>query len=121
MTTRDASALSDELLARIADRLKAMADPTRLKLLHLLEGGEHCVGDLVEVVGGTQANVSKHLKVLRNAGLVRSRRSGMNVCYSLEEPAVFEICRLTCGCLERQATGIVADLGGATEDPGLPA
>lgn len=113
MTTYDDSTPSDELLIRIAERLKAMADPTRLKILHVLERGESCVGEIVDEVGGTQANVSKHLGVLRTAGLVKSRRSGMNVCYSLEEPAVFEICRLTCGCLERQVTGIVAELEGA--------
>jgi ArsR family transcriptional regulator len=101
---------SDEILARIAERLKALSDPTRLKILLLLENGEHCVSDLVGEVGGTQANVSKHLAVLRTAGLVRSRRVGMNVCYSLEEPAVLEICRLTCGCVERHASGLVAEL-----------
>lgn len=102
---------NDELLVHIADRLKALADPTRLRLLHLLGEGERCVGDLVAEVGGTQANVSKHLAVLRSAGLVRSRRAGMNVCYALEEPVVLEICRLVSGCLERQASEIVAGLG----------
>lgn len=97
-------------LEHVADRLKALADPTRLRLLHLLEGGERCVGDLVSEVGGTQANVSKHLAVLRGAGLVRSRRAGMNVCYTLEEPVALEICRLVSGCLERQASDIAAGL-----------
>lgn len=110
MTNRAELPVSDDLLVRIADRLKALADPTRLKILHLLEGGEICVGEIATEVGGTQANVSKHLAVLRGAGLVKARRTGMNVCYSLAEPAVFEICRLTLKCLERQASGIVAEL-----------
>jgi len=102
---------TDDLLVHIADRLKALADPTRLRILHLLEGGELCVGELVESVSGSQANVSKHLAVLRNAGLVRARRSGMNVCYSLEDPVVLEICDLVCTFLARQASGLVAELG----------
>lgn len=104
---------TDELLVHIADRLKALADPTRLRLLHLMEDGELCVGDLAESVTGTQANVSKHLAVLRNAGWVRARRAGMNVCYSLTDPAVLKICELVCGSLERQASGLVAELGRA--------
>lgn len=102
---------TDELLLHIADRLKALADPTRLRLLHLMEDGELCVGDLTEAVTGTQANVSKHLAVLRSAGWVRARRAGMNVCYSLTDPAVLKICELVCGTLERQASGLVAELG----------
>lgn len=117
MTNRPALALSDDLLVRISDRLKALADPTRLKILLLLERDECCVSDLVEEVGGSQANVSKHLSVLKNAGIVKSRREGMNVCYSLEEPAVFEICLLTCGCLERQAAGMTAELERGVELP----
>lgn len=101
---------SDELLSHIADCLKALADPTRLRILHLLEDGELCVGELVGAVGGSQANVSKHLAVLRNAGLVRARRSGMNVCYSLEDPVALEVCHQVCQCLERQAVGLVAEL-----------
>lgn len=102
---------TEERLTLIADWLKAVADPTRLRILHLLGEGECCVGELVTAVGGTQANISKHLGVLRGAGLVKARRAGMNVCYSLEEPVVFEICDLVCDCLERQASGLVAGLG----------
>src|SRR4030042_5733017 len=60
---------SEQLLGRIADRLKAMADPMRLRILHLLQDGERCVNDILGKVGGSQANVSKHLSVLRRAGL----------------------------------------------------
>ena len=99
-----------EALARIAHRLKALADPTRLQLLQLLGDRELCVSDLVEQVGGTQANVSKHLSVLRAAGLVRPRREGMNVYYAMEDAAAFEVCRLMCGCVEREATRAMAEV-----------
>jgi DNA-binding transcriptional ArsR family regulator len=91
---------TDALLARIAEVLKAMADPTRLKVLHSLQGGERCVSSILDLVGGSQANVSKHLSVLRKAGLVASRRDGVNVFYRITDPGVFAICRNVCDSLE---------------------
>jgi DNA-binding transcriptional ArsR family regulator len=102
--------IPEELLGRIAERLKALADPMRLAILHSLEDGERCVGDIVERVQTSQANVSKHLSVLRHAGLVRARRAGMNVYYTIGDPVVFSICRLVCDSLERQVSEAVADL-----------
>ncbi len=93
---------SEQLLQRIADRLKAMADPMRLRILHSLQEGERCVTDILGEVGGSQANVSKHLSVLRRVGLVDCRREGVNVYYRIEDPAVFGICRSVCDSLERQ-------------------
>jgi DNA-binding transcriptional ArsR family regulator len=91
---------SDELLNRIAEVLKAMADPTRLKILHSLHMGERCVSDILGIVGGSQANVSKHLSVLRRAGLVDNRRDGLNVFYRITDDRVFTICRNVCDSLE---------------------
>lgn len=105
------------LLEEIAERLKALADPTRLAILHALdpdeEPGEHSVGDLGEIVGTSQANVSKHLGVLRHAGLVKSRREGMNVFYSVSEPSAFDVCRLMCDMVERQAQRDLATVNGS--------
>ena len=113
-------AASEQLLAKIADRLKAMADPMRLHILHSLQGGERCVGDILAEVGGSQANVSKHLSVLRRVGLVDCRREGVNVYYRIDDPTVFTICSTVCDSLERQidaekleiAQGRAAMLGG---------
>ena len=91
---------SDELLTRIAEVLKAMADPTRLKILHCIHTQERCVSDILSVVGGSQANVSKHLSVLKRAGLVDCRRSGLNVYYRIIDEGVFTICRNVCDSLE---------------------
>lgn len=101
---------TDELLVRIADRLKAIGDPTRLRILHELESGEVCVSDLAARVGGSQANVSKHLGVLRQAGLVRCRRDGMNVCYQVADASVFAVCQMVCGALARQAEQAAQEL-----------
>ncbi|HQT93312.1 MAG TPA: metalloregulator ArsR/SmtB family transcription factor [Thermoanaerobaculaceae bacterium] len=93
---------SEQLLERIADRLKAMADPMRLRILHVLQDGERCVTDILGIVGGSQANVSKHLSVLRRVGLVECRREGVNMFYRIEDPTVFAICATVCDSLERQ-------------------
>ncbi|HSM13436.1 MAG TPA: metalloregulator ArsR/SmtB family transcription factor [Thermoanaerobaculia bacterium] len=94
---------NDELFLRIADRLKALSDPTRLKILHALEDGERTVTEILEVVGGSQANVSKHLSRMRLAGIVASRREGTCVHYRVVDPAAFVICRTVCDALERRA------------------
>lgn len=89
-----------ELLERIAERLKALADATRLRILHTLGGGEVAVSDLVQQVGGTQANVSKHLAILRRLGVVAARRDGVFVYYRVIDPTALEICRTVCDALE---------------------
>ena len=60
------------------------------------------MNDILGQVGGSQANVSKHLSVLRRAGLVECRREGVNVYYRIEDPTVFAICEDVCDSLERQ-------------------
>lgn len=92
--------VSDEVIQRIADVLKAIADPTRLKILHCLHDGELCVTNILETVGGSQANISKHLSVLRRAGLVDCKREGLNVYYRIIDDGVFAICRSVCDSLE---------------------
>jgi ArsR family transcriptional regulator len=71
-------------LARI---LKAAAEPTRLRLLNLLRSGDICVCDLQTILDLPQHAVSRHLAVLRHAGLVTDRRHGQRVLYSLADPA----------------------------------
>ena len=109
-----------DLLRRLATRFKALGDATRLQILHALEPGESCVSDLVQLVGCSQANVSKHLGVLRSAGLVHARRDGMNVYYGIDDSAVLEVCRLMCGTFGRQLERDLACLGranGAFSEP----
>ena len=73
--------LSDTTAAAIAERFKALGEPMRLRLLQALRAGECSVGDLAEITGGGQANVSKHLQVLHGVGLVTQRREGRHVMY----------------------------------------
>jgi ArsR family transcriptional regulator len=73
-----------------AERLKALADPTRLKIIQCLQGGPMNVSAIADTLGDDIANVSHHLRVLRHAGLVTDQKQGKFVVYSLD-PAVFRI------------------------------
>lgn len=92
----------DELFGRIAERLKALADPSRLRILHALEDRERNVSDLLAELGGSQANLSKHLARMRLAGIVAARREGTNVFYRVADPAAFAVCRTVCDGIEKQ-------------------
>jgi ArsR family transcriptional regulator len=67
----------------LAQVLKALSDPTRLRIVNLLDGHSLCVSDMQEVLGLSQPFISRHLAALRAANLVRTQRQGARVCYSL--------------------------------------
>lgn len=73
---------------------KAMAHPTRLHILDLLKSGSKNVNELVAELGVGQANLSQHLSILREIGVVEARRVGMNVQYSVASPKIIEACAL---------------------------
>lgn len=78
----------DDDVRRAADRLRMLADPTRLKILWALAQGESSVACLAEVVGAAPTAVSQHLAKLRLAGIVENRREGTFVYYTVEDPDV---------------------------------
>jgi DNA-binding transcriptional ArsR family regulator len=78
----------------IAERFKVLAEPMRLKILHALWNDERTVGEVIEAVNGLQANVSKHLSVLQQAGLVSRRKEGLRVFYRIADPTVFNLCEV---------------------------
>lgn len=88
--------LSDEMLELIAQRLRLLADPTRLKILHQLKEGERSVGELVTATGASQPNVSKHLSTLRSHHLVERRQSGNTAYFSISAPFIFDVCDTVC-------------------------
>ena len=92
-------ALSHEALDLVAARFRMLAEPMRLRLLHALHDGELSVTQLVEATAATQANVSKHLGLMLDAGLLRRRKDGLNVFYTIADPMVFELCDLVCSRL----------------------
>ncbi len=74
-----------------ANYLKAMAHPVRIRVLEVLRQGEASVSNLQAEVGADVANVSQHLGVLRNAGIVTARKLGLNVLYAVRDAEVFTI------------------------------
>jgi len=84
-----ATRLAPEIVETVAARMRALADPTRLRLVDSLRrGGELCVCDLAWISGRPQNLVSHHLRALKGEGLARSRREGKVVFYSLTEEGV---------------------------------
>jgi DNA-binding transcriptional ArsR family regulator len=90
-------ALDDRAFAFVAEYFQALAEPTRLKLLHALQDGEKRVGELTDITGCTQANVSKHLSLLAKIGLVRREARGTSVYYTVADPSIYSMCELVCG------------------------
>jgi len=91
--------MSWEALQLVAMRFRALGEPIRLRILQILEHGEMPVTELATEVGSTQPNISKHLKVLQDAGLVKKRQVGTSALYSIADEMVFELCEMVCSRL----------------------
>lgn len=91
------SKLDDRALQYVAKYFKALAEPMRLKVLNALQDGEKNVSELTEMSGSTQANVSKHLSLLSDYGLVKRESRGNCAFYSIADPSVYQLCELVCG------------------------
>lgn len=92
--------LSEQAIHLIAERFKALSEPTRLRLIMALQAGEKNVGKLVQETGSTQANVSRQLQHLTDAGILKRRKAGVHVFYSIADREVFALCKVVCGSLE---------------------
>jgi DNA-binding transcriptional ArsR family regulator len=86
-------------LELIAARFRSLSEPLRLRLLHFLMQGERNVGDLVVATGSSQANVSKHLAILRDAGMIVMEKCGLSTICRIADPFVYELCDLMCNRL----------------------
>lgn len=80
-----------------------LSDPSRLSILHLLKAGPTNVSELVTRTGLKQANVSKQLILMYDAGLLNRERNGNQVRYAIREPLIFELCDLVCQKLQHDA------------------
>jgi ArsR family transcriptional regulator len=77
-----------------AEVLKAIAQPTRLKIIQLLRDGEHCVCEIFPAIGHEQSNTSRHLQMMLKSGILQQRKDGLKIYYSLRHPEVLEMVRL---------------------------
>lgn len=96
--------LDDRALQQVADFFSAFSVPMRLKILNALRDGERNVGDLTAELGGSQANVSKHLGMLTQRGLIQKSTRGTSAFYRIVDPRIFDLCDLVCVQVGRRLT-----------------
>ena len=94
--------LPDRLVELIAQRFRVLGEPMRIRLLDRLRAGEASVGELQGALGASQQNVSKHLGILHEAGMVSRTKQGNTIVYAISDPGVFELCDQVCGGIRRQ-------------------
>jgi DNA-binding transcriptional ArsR family regulator len=94
--------LPETVLGDVASYFQALSEPTRLRVLNQLREGERKVGELAELAGTTVANVSRHLSLLQQRGIVLREGRGTSVYYRIADPAIYELCDLVCGTVARQ-------------------
>lgn len=85
-----------EVVQQVAEYFSVLSEPMRLRILNLLRDGEKCVQELVEATQTSQENVSKHLKVMLQAGILSRRAEGTSAFYSVSDELSFELCGLVC-------------------------
>jgi DNA-binding transcriptional ArsR family regulator len=107
---RAATPLSREALEIIAQRFRALGDPTRLALLQALFDGERTVQELRALTQTSQANTSKHLALLLEQGLVARRREGLFTRYRIADATLQQICRVVCSSLADRHAAVRAHL-----------
>jgi DNA-binding transcriptional ArsR family regulator len=94
--------IQDELAELVARRFRLLAEPTRIRLLDELRDGEATVGELSTSLAASQQNVSKHLGVLAEAGILGRRKEGNHVYYRIVDESVFALCEQVCGAAQQQ-------------------
>jgi DNA-binding transcriptional ArsR family regulator len=112
--------LPDEALAQVAAYFQALSEPTRLQILNLLRQRERSVGELAQLCGYSSANISRHLALLTQHGLVARESRGNSAIYSIADPSVYALCDLVCGNIARQLERLAADRA-AFSRPVVPA
>lgn len=90
-----------ESFEAIAELFRVFGDATRLQILQALTGGEKNVGQLVEELGMTQANISKHLKTLHDSRILRREKRGTATYYAIDDDFIHPLCELICDKLNR--------------------
>ena len=90
------------LFEKQAEIAKAIAHPLRIAIVDFLKDGEQCVCDISKYVGSERSNVSRHLSVMTNAGLLEYRREGLKVIYKLKTPCILDFFSCTTACLKQQ-------------------
>ena len=107
--------LPDPVVEVIARRFRVIGEPMRIKILDRLRAGEATVGELTGLLGASQQNVSKHLGVLVEAGILTRRKQGNFSYYGIADESVLALCEQVCGGLQRQFAELAQLVEGSLE------
>jgi len=91
------------LFEKQAEIAKAIAHPVRIAIVDFLKDGEQCVCDIAKYAGSERSNVSRHLSVMVNAGVLEYRKEGLKVIYRLKRPCIVDFLSCITTCLKQQA------------------
>jgi DNA-binding transcriptional ArsR family regulator len=94
--------MPDESLREVASYFQVLSEPTRLKILNLLRNDERNVGELAQLCGFSAANISRHLALMTQHGLVVRDSRGTSVYYRMADDSIYALCDLVCGNIARQ-------------------
>lgn len=83
--------MEEKVLELKAEILKALAQPTRLKILELLRNGEKCICEIVPALNGEQSNISRHISVMQKSHLVTTRKDGVRVMVKVGDQKIFDV------------------------------
>ncbi|HSR12964.1 MAG TPA: metalloregulator ArsR/SmtB family transcription factor [Thermodesulfobacteriota bacterium] len=96
--------MEEKTFALKAELLKAMAQPTRLKILECLREGERCICEIIPAVNGEQSNISRHISFMQKGHLVTTRKDGVKVMVKVTDRKIFDILDQVCAILRKQMT-----------------
>jgi DNA-binding transcriptional ArsR family regulator len=105
--------LPEPVVELVARRFRVLAEPMRIRVLDLLRDGEATVAELTDSLGTSQQNVSKHLGVLHEAGILGRRKQGTHTLYAIADESVLGLCEQVCGGLQRQFADLAELVGGS--------
>ncbi len=94
-----------ELVDFRADILKALAQPTRLKIIDFLRDGERCVCEIFPAIGEEQSNTSRHLNMMLAAGVLSRRKDGLKIYYAIKSPEILEVVDTVTLIVKQEAAG----------------
>ncbi len=94
--------MEEKVLQLKAEVLKALAQPTRLKILELLRQGERCICEIVPAINGEQSNISRHISLMQKSRLIATRKDGVKVMVKVQDPQIFDILDQVGMILKRQ-------------------
>ncbi len=96
--------MDERVLELKAEILKALAQPTRLRILELIRNGEKCICEIIPAINGEQSNISRHISLMQKSNLVTTRKDGVKVMVKVKDPKIFDILDQVSAILKTQVS-----------------